>query len=511
MEEQKGTAEGPDPNAESAAGHTPHNEPPTSHDPFWNLLLSQLRKPAVLAGVGGSLVAAFAAAAVMRRRTPKSPASNLLVSRAKKLALLRLNADPITVAAFLKILGDEIEQAIEAARNAGLALEIQAGREVNLAIQNATNALSDVLTKFVTDLDNTIQDALNQLQTLVESVVNQVATDLGVIIQQVQQIINTLPFHDHQPQLTSTLPNFVVPASPAAGYPAKLQFNGNFEFAAQKEFTPTLDILRNGTVINTYAPSTSETQNISFLVQVLDMFPVGSVDPTKFNYVICRLSVPWEKTILWPIKKRVIDVYSVIIGALPGSPGKITHTYTKSVPLPPSQKPFQAGPFYQDSGSDGGNNDKIDVPYEVTPEANTHVVRNTSRLSTGPGLYGGDWSYSFVSDDADKVVYNVTTIHHGAFGSSGFVHFWITFNESYSQSVDQPQSDPVELRWGDSQIFNPDQLGTDGKFILEAFDGSREEVSGEDTDGRNPFLQTTKGGDGSITLTTADPKTINWP
>jgi len=134
-------------------------------------------------------------------------------------------------------------------------------------------------------------------------------------------------------------------------------------------------------------------------------------------------------------------------------------------------------------------------------------VRNTSRLSSGPGLNGGDWESTFVSDDADRVQYNVTTIHHGALGNSGFVHFWISFTESYTQSVDQQHSDPVKLRWRDSEDFSASELGLPGwKFVLDAFDGSHTELPGP-----NPFVVLNATQDGGMQLATVDPKTLNWP
>src|SRR5271170_2779336 len=112
MEERKGATEEPDTNPEKIAGDPPHSESSRSHNHFLNSILSQMRRPAVLNSIGASM-ALLAAAAIFRRSAPQASVSEILASRAGKLTLLRLRADPITVAAFLKILGDEIEQAIE--------------------------------------------------------------------------------------------------------------------------------------------------------------------------------------------------------------------------------------------------------------------------------------------------------------------------------------------------------------------------------------------------------------
>lgn len=404
-------------------------------------------------------------------------------------------AGPVTVAVFLNRLSDLIQQAIEAARNAGLALEIEAGREINIAIENAKNAYLEILDKTLKEVDKKVQGTLNQLQGIVDELLGHAIDSLDQLTKRTQQIVNSLPFRKRQPQLTHVLPRFVVPGRQT--YDVLLQFEGNFEFAAQEEFRPSLDVSGR-----TFNPSGNDTQKLTFAVPVDDLMgsPARS-EPTKFSYSKANLTVPWKQSGLLGGKRRR-DSYLSLIGLLPVRPGTITIEYKESKTQPQVRR-FGTPEYYQTSGGDGGNDDHENVPYAVSPTSGWHVVRNTSYFDKL--VAEGDWSHSFSSDDGDKVVYNVTTIYH-RIGTSGKVRFKIWFDESRDEVVSEDKSIAVDLRWGDSQSF--DLPATTWKVIFDAFDGTHSEFIG--TDLSNPFLKVRATATG-LTLGTADPRKLQWP
>jgi hypothetical protein len=407
--------------------------------------------------------------------------------------------EALTVGLFLKQLFDQLEQAIESAKNAGLALEIQAGREINLAIQNASNALRDVLDQEIKTLDETLQGKLNELNTLVQSAVAQVSGDLALVTDKVQEIITSLPFRDHEPQLRSALPNFVVPSRNL--YPALIKFEGNFEFASQADFAPTLEVLRDGAVVQSYSPSVSETLRLHFLAPIVDLFPPGSVDPKRFNYVIARLTVPWEEGLIF--KDRHVSTYQIVIGALPSSPGQIKLQYNVYQDVQQTAK-VKDGPHYQSSAADGANDDHKNVPWLATPNPGRHVVRGTSSFeSLNPTE--GEWSESFISDDADRVVYEVTTIHHGAFGTAGRVTFNINFTETWTEKKPRDHQESIDLKWGDSKVL---PVSAGWRVFFDAFDGTHAEF--DQTDSGNPFIKV-NAQTNNVKIETADPKLLVWP
>jgi len=396
----------------------------------------------------------------------------------------------VTVGFFLGKLMDQLQQAIEAARNAGLNLEIEAGREVNIALANAQNAYANILNKTIEQIDQTTKSTLDQLQSMVNDVTNNTFGTLDTITARAQQIVNSLPFRPHEPQLTRTGPRFVVPSQQT--YPVTLKFQGNFEFAAKKNYTPSLQL--NG---HTYSPSSNTTQELQFLVPVSELF-AAPPDPGKYSYVIGTLVVPWRRLLV----KREEDRYRVILGALPARIGRIRLTHTTSHVEHPT-KHFESSQFYQSSGSDGANDDHKDVPYDVIPDTGWHVVRNTSSFNDKGSE--GDWSQSFVSDGGDHVTYRITTIHHGI-GTAGRVHFTISFTETQDVTVSDPHDEDVTLNWGDSKAFSY-PAGT-WRVVFDAFDGTHAEFTGADLS--NPFLKI-RDQAGSVVISTADPRTLVWP
>jgi hypothetical protein len=150
------------------------------------------------------------------------------------------------------------------------------------------------------------------------------------------------------------------------------------------------------------------------------------------------------------------------------------------------------------------NNDDLNHPYAVHPHAGCQVVRGTSHLNTSHTE--GEWSNSFTGDDGNVVSYSVSTVHHGAFGSSGAVNFNISFNETCPQDSETVNTQNVELTWGDSRVVP----ATAGTWVVkyDSFDGHHSEFADSNT--ANPFLKIAATIN-SATLSTADPSTLNWP
>lgn len=328
------------------------------------------------------------------------------------------------------------------ARQAGRSIAIQAGTEANIAIENAKNAFSDLLDKAFADVDKTVHSTIDQLQSMLSQISDQAFSQLGAITDQVQQIVNTLPFHSHQPQVTSVSPKFVVPT--VIAYPVSVAFKGNFEFAGTPGYQPVLQVGNQQ-----FKPDTVTTQNLQFVVPVTALFPIPLIPTTGFSYVRIQLTVPWKTSGFLGIGHHDHrDSYSVLIGALPPTPGRLTLAYTTSH-TETQTRTFTTTNYRQTSASDGGNDDHKDVPYAVSAETGWHVVRGTSQLNVG-GIEGGqnaDWSYSFVSDDGDRVVYNVTTLHH-TMGTSGVINFTISFQETRDITVPDAHQDTLTFEMG---------------------------------------------------------------
>jgi len=408
----------------------------------------------------------------------------------------------LLVGAALDKLMDQVNTAIISARNAGNSVAIEAGREVAIAISNAKNAYLDSLNKTFDDhINPTIRGTIDQLQTAANDLTAGTNTTLQDATAKAQQVVNSLPFRQHEPQLTKFAPRFVVPSK--TPYPVAVRVSGNFEYAAQQKFTPSLNVAGKE-----FQPVSSTTQELIFSIPASTLFPADPQSPT-FQFVTATLNVPWESTsFLGLIKHSEKDSYRLYLGALPSVIGRIKFTVTTKHTDPGVPHVFTSSSYRQCSTRDCGNNDDLNHPYRVTPDAGCNVVRGTSHFNTSHTE--GDWSQSFTGDDGNVVSFSVSTVHHGVspFGhnESGAVNFTISFTEVCPHDVTDTNSQDVSLIWGDSHVL-PATAGT-WLVSFDSFDGHHSEYA--DSEATNAFLKVA-GTVNSVTLSTTDPATLIWP
>jgi hypothetical protein len=411
------------------------------------------------------------------------------------------HGDPLaalTLGAFLSKLADQVDQIVMDARSSRNSVAMEAGREAALAISNARNAYSDSLDETIAKLDPEIKNTTDKLQTLVNDVSTGAIKTVDLATSRSLEIVTALPFSNKEPQVRAITPRFVVPSE---SVPIVISFEGNFPNSSEQGFEPYLQIAGKR------YKAQNDNQHLNFNIPAGTVFHSNSADNAgRLQFAHVTLTVPWSKSTaygLWHTRKE--DHFDLIVGSLPISPGKIAliHTTTAQVPVPP--KDFQSGPFHQASDRAAGNNDDKNHPYSVTPDTGWHVVRNTSIFKVF--FAHGDWSQSFVSDDGNRVQYNVTTIHHGLTGgSSGSVDFRILFKETTTQAQVSTTTENIEIEWGKSKAITYD-AGT-WRIVYTSFDDKHYEFIGPDA--ANPFLEIRNDG-GSTVVTTKDPATLHWP
>ncbi|MEZ4784821.1 MAG: hypothetical protein R3F28_12195 [Candidatus Kapaibacterium sp.] len=402
-----------------------------------------------------------------------------------------------TVAFFLNQLVDKLNGAIDNAKNAGLSLEIQAGREAYLAIENAKHAYSEIANETLNRLDNITQQRLNKLKDIVDDVQNRTYDNLDKLASRVQTAVNALPFRPHEPQLSGSEPRSVTPG--VTSYEVAIRCKGNFEYAAQKDLRPSLKVGESE-----YYPSAVSTEEITFLVPTSIINQAGSPASNGGpSYAIADLTIPWKTGgFLGLFKKRKNNTYKMILGVLPTTPGRIRlmhRVHGTNI----EKRRFTSGKFYQSSAEDGGNDDKKNVPYSITPTSGWTLIRNTHSFDQ---IWSkGKWSQSFRGDDGNRLVYEVTTIHK-VIGTSGQVQFSLSFDESRVVPTVSEEWEEIDLRWGDSRTF---PFGTnDWKVVFDGFDGSHEEFVTSSATSKYLKINSTST---SVVISTVDPKAVVWP
>lgn len=413
------------------------------------------------------------------------------------------SADPvtgITLGAALIKFGDQAQQIVDQGRSAGLAWEMKAGGEVALAVANVQNAYQDSLTKTFNDGVNPSLDAtMSQLGRLVQDLQTGAITTEADALSRAQVVTSTLPFHNGAPQVSTVEPGFVVPSR--TSYPVTVAVRGNFEVAALKGMTPTLVVGPK-----TYQPSSITNQALTFQVPVGELFPKAVDQASGFNTTTASLTVPWSESHLLGLWHTRSDYrYPVVVAALPLSPGKLS--ITKLVPMTHEESKEIVAHGHVCSTHECGNDDRIDVPVDVTLDPAS--IAEGWHIRPGSCTYGetsiGDHSHSQPNQDGNRCVASVTTIHH-RFGSSGSVDWEMRAVAVHTVTVITKVDEPIDIAWGEERQL-PYKAEEWEKINFDPFAGGHSELS---TMSHNPFVTVTQLATGKVSVAAADPRTLRW-
>jgi hypothetical protein len=423
----------------------------------------------------------------------------LLLAAASHASTNAPKSDP-TVGDTLTDLSAQVDKAITAAAAASNAAAMRTGSDLDLAIANAQNVYIDDLGKKADGkLPAALHDTLTQLQKAVSGLTPGTPAALQDATTLSEQIVNALPFRATEPRLVSVKPRFIVPAKDT--YPVILHISGTFEFASKADFIPSLAV-----GVHTYKPTSSNAGEIVFTIPAADLFTTNSLT-RKFQFVTGILHVPFEpggisgKThILSKKKGRKEALYTIYLESLPSSPGiiKFQTAATRTEMGKPQKATSDA--YQQCSSRTCGFGNDFNHSWSAHPDAGCHVIKGSSSFDVIKG--SGTWTKKFLTDDADMVVYSVSTTQKAVGG--GEVAFHISFMENCPRDVpDAPTL--IDLIWGDTKTIT----ATPGWSIgLEGFDSKHYDLT--ETNLANPYLKVTPGPTG-VTITTVDPATVVWP
>lgn len=353
---------------------------------------------------------------------------------------------------------DRIETVITTAGNTGRGVLIQAGTEAYLAVQQAKIAFDDSLNKAVDKLDVTVTKKLQEIGTMVQDLESGIDEKIATISGKAQQIANTLPFANIQPQVTFFSPHFLSSLNSAVQ--TEVGFSGNFMFAQKEGFKPSLQVGDKN-----YPADENTTQSIRFLVGS----GFASPQESKITNTKVKLSVPYEESSFLFFKKQRVATYNIIIGTLPPTPGKIT-LMKKNVVQQPERQHIVTQSWQQHSSND----DIKDRPYSGPDHPGWRIVDSSVRFvdEWHQGDLNDQWSFG-LNRTNPTVVFIVTTIHH-RIGTSGKVNFHFEYDIERTVPVENWQPEAVDLTWGQSRAFPAEP--NSWKVIFESFDGQKREI-----------------------------------
>lgn len=328
-----------------------------------------------------------------------------------------------------------IQKAIDEATTAGIELEIDAGKEIDLAIQNVKNAYKDDLNYTIDKVGKAAQGAFNQLDSMVQQFEQQVGSEMNTLMVQAQQLVNSLPFSSKQPQLTSLQPRYLVIDSLATS--SLVTVKGNFPASAKTGFTPSL------TFGNTPC-SLVDSSTKSFTFQVPHQI-FSDAQQNRYSFTTGNLQVPWDNG-WWFLSHKTEFDYKVGLGALPQVAGQGSVTYRSTETIPP------AASLPHTSCQHQTNNNPDTVLAEFFPDADwaidvtQQVVLHTqlNHKDENPGLT------EIVSIAPDKIVVKIFP------KPGGVLTTWVDFHEFPPATVKvNDRVENFEMNWKDAKLLQP--------------------------------------------------------
>lgn len=201
---------------------------------------------------------------------------------------------------------DTLNSVISEATAKGEALLVTAAGQVDLAVSNAESSLAADLNKSLDSVDSSVRQTLDHLQTLVADVKTATQETLKTAIDGSQQLINSLPFTNKNPQVRSYSPQFSALTS---NVDVAITVSGNFFWASEQGKQVTLTA--GG---ETLQPTLSTTTTVGFTLPAR----LFSSSPDRFTPTSFTVHAPYEKGAIFPQAK--VGDFRLLVTILPNQP-----------------------------------------------------------------------------------------------------------------------------------------------------------------------------------------------
>jgi hypothetical protein len=401
----------------------------------------------------------------------------------------------VTLGGAFKVLGDKVNEAIERATGAGIILEVQAGGQIAVLIQQAQAAFQNQLDLQWRNLDSAQQKIIASVFSAANEFIDRTFTNLAQLESQAQAIINTLPFTKRFPQAWRFTPAFAVPNGTA---PVRFEITGNFFDLPEKGFEA--ELVLNGDASKPPYPNVEKnSQRIVFEIPRAEL--KEAVSRLASNSVTVR--IPYKKRRFLSQRKAYAE-FRATIASLPQATVTITSTVTTTTPGPvltqtnTSQLKLQASD--RDNIECGGEHADLAL-HLAYPTNGWRVQPNTTHwaLVWTQGQEGSDWFQPRNCSTPVTACLCVTTIKRGFGGESGKVKFHIVFTEEKDRSIDVPTVTTRPLEWGQTWNLHV-PVGGRWEARYARFDGTTADIPAGGM--KDSFLRVTIVGN-TVTFATA--------
>jgi hypothetical protein len=384
------------------------------------------------------------------RRRARAPAAWLGCLVLVAQLLVACNPASDTVQAFIQPLREQVNAVIDKAAQSGDQLLLTAAGQVDLALSNAVSALGDQLDRSIDKVDDASRANLDHLATLVADLQSGSQALVQSTIDGAQQILNTLPFTNKNPQVRAWTPH--VTAAGGAG-PVELTVLGNFVHATQHEAAVSL---RSASAA--YKPAALITSQMVFQVPAAEFL----TDNGASRAVQFSLDLPVERGTI--VKKTRPGQFGLLVTVVPARP---VQELSVSTVVPTSRTVVQSQ-VVPSGASTAGGGWRVQSWSSCAPQDDQHTVAATK-----------DW---MIVPSSVQVVYidrgfaprgraTVTTTQPTGFqvvghtdpncflgisDHSGDIEYFVTYSETRTlteqeaRTMDLMSAPYSPLGWGDS-------------------------------------------------------------
>lgn len=383
-----------------------------------------------------------------------------------------------------------IQQAAEEFKNAGMELEIGAGQQLSIAMDQFKNYYQDELDYTIDKVKKETKDTFDRLNSMVAVFQNKNLEALQDLQVQAQQLANSLPFSSKQPQLSYLKPRYLVIQDLA--FSSLVLFKGNFPCSSLPGFEPSL-VFKDKTCLLV----DSSTQWLTFQV------PHSSFEDAikdKYSYRTGELVVPWDDG--WFRSHKVESTYKVGLGALPQQAGKgaveyiakNTETHTEHTITDPIE--FNGNNWYPEHWHT--------IYQSVFPKPGWSID-----CSKPPKLRvedkHGRHSQEIVSVSPSQIVYKVS-LYCKTGEDIGIVKIQVEFDQYLKQIVDTKRTEEFEMNWKDQKLLEPQGNEVISKVVFDNYIGVHQEFGAPDIDGGT--LKVVAEGNGKWKVWAEPPKDL---
>lgn len=358
-----------------------------------------------------------------------------------------------------------IDRAAQSVKNAGVELEIAAGRQLSLAVENAKNVYESELNKTIDKVSTKAKATFDGLNSMVQQFEQATGAKLSEIEQQALVISNNLPFAKHMPQLIDVTPAYIV-IDELANH-TLIMFKGNFYWSASKGYEPSLSFNgQPGKLVD------SKTDCLTFLVS---QAVFSQANPNQYSYQTGDLIVPWNDG--WILNHKVQCLYKVGISALPRIAGTGTVTYlshqTKRL-----ENPRTSGPVAY-NGNEWYGKETWHTAWQYcypTPGCQIDISRTPVLTVNRQHGDGSRLSAQIVSTSYNEITVKVI-VYCGSGHDMGIGTVKVDFFEFKDVPSNNTRQDSFALNWKDSQLLQPHPEETISNVVFDDYHGVHSEYS----------------------------------